>query len=55
MRDETEVAGGGVDLGKGDSPLDIQRESLGWGWGAVTMTVIESRAKTGAGSWDHLA
>ena len=23
--------------------------------GAVIMTMIESRAKTGAGSWDHLA
>lgn len=27
-----------------------------WGGGeAVTVTVIESRAKMGAGSWDHLA
>lgn len=40
--------------GKGDRPLDIQGRV--WGWrGAIIVTVIESRAKTGTGSWDHLA
>ena len=53
MRDETEVAGGGVDRGRETGHWTYKGE-FGVG-GAVIMTMIEARAKTGAGSWDHLA
>ena len=45
MRDETEVAGGGVDRGKGDRPLDIQGRV--WGGGCCNYDYDRVQSKDG--------